>query len=472
MIAQTQAQRQGDLLPKRLPLVIEPSNRDTTTGKDARLVNCYMETHGTGNRTEFWLYKRPGLLDSGTGQAASTGRGVYNWKGDIYSIFDSTFYKNGVNKGTVDTTNGVYRFNSTLGGTRRLQLGNGVKAYNYDDGAGLVQITDVDFPATFVKGWSFLDETTYVMKATGASIQGSDLNDTTSWDALNVLQAEIEPDDGIALGKQLVNVIALKQWTTEVFYDAGNATASPLGRVSGAKVNYGCISADSVQDCDGVLVWLAQARNASPSVVAMDNLKAVPVSDRPVERLLEGADFSTVYSWYIKLEGHRFYGLTVKNANLTLVYDIQEKTWHQWADSNGNYFPIVCTTFDSSMRRVLQHESNGKLYYASPAYTNDDSVIIQADIYTPNFDGGVRRRKTMNFLEFIGDQQPGSTLQVRSSDDDYQTWSNFRSVDLSQKRPHLTNCGTFYRRAHNFRHTSDTPLRLQAVEMQLELGVL
>lgn len=525
MIPQSQAQRQGDLMPKRLPLVIEAANRDTTTNKDARLVNCYIETHGQGQNAEYWIFHRPGLLDSGTGQAASTGRGVYNWRGNIYSVFGSTLYKDGISKGTVDATNGVYKFSSSVGTTPRLQLGNGVNAYNYDDAAGLVQIpttgttvaagsfvvgqtyliatvgttdftligaasntvglsfnatgvgagtgtaTVSGFPVTFVKGWAFLDETTYVMTST-ASIQGSHLNDTRLWDPLNVLVAEIEPDGGVALGKQLVNIIAMKEWTTEVFYDAGNLTASPLGRVAGAKSIYGCVAADSVQDCDGLLMWLARSRNASPSVVLMENLKVTPISTRPVERLLDGANLSTIYSWYIKFDGHRCYGLTLKNSNLTLVYDLQERMWHQWTDSAGNYFPIVAATFDSSMRRVMQHESNGKLYYCSPIYINDDGTVVPRDIYTPNFDGGVRRRKTMNFMEVIADQQPGSVLQVRVSDDDYQTWSNFRSVNLGEARPNLIECGTFYRRAHHLRHASNTPLRLQAVEMQIDLGVL
>ncbi len=467
----------GDLLPKRLPLVIEPSNRDDTTDKDARLVNCYMETKAGREGNEYWIYKRPGILDSGTGQAASTGRGVYNWRGNIYSIFGATLYKDGVNKGTVDTTNGVYKFSSCMGVTPKLQLGNGVKAYNYDDAGGLVQIVDADFPAAFVKGWAFLDGTTYVMTA-DASIQGDDINDPVNWDPLNQLTAEIEPDGGVALGKQLVNAIAMKQWTTEVFYDAGNATGSPLGRVAGSKADVGCVSADSVQDCDGTLVWVTQARNASASVVAMVGLKVSTISSKGVERLLEGADFGVVYSWYIKVDSHRFYVVTLKNQNLTLACDLNEvigteRAWHQWTDVNGKYFPIVASTFDSSMRRVVQHESNGKLYYVDPDFTNDAGSIIVSDIYTPNFDGGTRRRnKLMNILEPICDQQVGSELLVRSSDDDYKSWTNFRSLDLSQPRPMLTDCGTFRRRAHNFRHQSDTRFRMQAVEMQLDLGTL
>jgi hypothetical protein len=75
-------------------------------------------------------------------------------------------------------------------------------------------------------------------------------------------------------------------------------------------------------------------------------------------------------------------------------------------------------------------------------------------------------------MEFIADQVPGSILLVRSSDDDYQHWTDWRSVDLGSPEPYLTECGTFKRRAHNFRHQSNTAMRLQAVELQLDLGTL
>lgn len=461
-------------LPKRLPLVITPENRADTTSKDARLVNCYMEKMpGDGQ----WIYKRAGTLRSSQPSGGTAnGYGMFNWLGDIYAVFGNKLYKNGVAiAGTVDTTNGVYRFTSCLGATPKLVLGNGVKAYTYDSGAGLVQITDVDFPAAFVKGWAYLDGTLYV-GTTAARIQGSDLNDPQAWDPTNVLVAQIEPDGGVALAKQLVYVVILKQWSAEIYYDAGNATGSPLGSVQGAKVNYGCISQDSVQSIDGTLIWVSTNQSASVQVLKLENLKAEIVSIPSIERLLDDADFSAgnVFSLQFKNVGHRFYILTLKNNNITLVYDLNENTWHQWTDKDGNYFPFVASTYDANMEHYFQHETDGYIYVVDERYYTDNGNPITVDIYTPNFDGGTRRRKQMNMLEFVADQVEGSTLQVRSNDFDFETtrWSNFRLVDLSKKRPLLMNCGTFRRRTYNLRHQSQTSFRIQAVEMQLDLGTL
>lgn len=511
---------------QRLPLVIAPENRDTTTNKDARVVNGYVETVKAGQGMEIHLYKRPGLLlNSQPSGGAAAGQGMYNWLGDIYSVFGGTLYKNGVSKGSVDSTGGVYRFSSNLGATPKLQLGNGVKAYNYDDSNGLVAIqqtgdiitagsfiigatytiatvgttnfivigaannnvgttfvslgvglgtgtaTVSGFPATHVKGWAFLDQTTYVMDSK-ANIDGSGLNDTVVWSPLNTLQAQIEPDGGVALAKQLVNVIALKQWTTEVFYDAGNATGSPLGRIPGAKANYGCLSQDSVQDMSGTLIWLSTTRSRQVGVVMMDSLKVQVVSTKPIERLLSTLDVTTIFSWQLAIGQHQFYGLTSKVGNLTLVFDLAERMWSQWTDVNGNYFPIVAAAVDASGNHLLQHETNGKIYSTLQSLTNDDGVAITTDIYTPNYDDGSRTEKVLHQLEFVGDQVAGSTLYVRWSDDDYRTWNSFKPVDLSLRRPFLNDCGSFVMRAHNFRHKSNTTLRLTSVELQQGEGTL
>ena len=62
-------------LPKRLPLVLQPENRDESTDKDAKLVNGYME-RSSNNESEYWIYKRPGLLQVGDTQTGAGRRRV------------------------------------------------------------------------------------------------------------------------------------------------------------------------------------------------------------------------------------------------------------------------------------------------------------------------------------------------------------------------------------------------------------
>ena len=261
---------------------------------------------------------------------------------------------------------------------------------------------------------------------------------------------------------------------TEEQLDALNATASPLGPVQGAKINYGCANGDSVQEIDGALFWIATNRSAAAQILMVDQLKAQIVSTKAIERILGAADLTVVQSFSIKYGGHRFYGVTLVNENLTLVYDIAQRMWAQWTDTDGNYFPIVSSSYLATTGNILQHATNGKLYLFDATYGTDDGDLILLDAYTPNFDGGTRRRKNLNILTFVGDQTKGSILNVRYNDDDYAEdgWSNFRQVDMSLKQPMLENNGSFIKRAYHIRHRCDTPLRLQGLEMQIDLGTL
>lgn len=463
-------------LPPRIPLIVQPGNRAGTVSKDAKLVNCFVEVDKDG---EIFIYKRPGMVEATASIGAFAGRGSFYWKGDVFSVFNDKLYiTGGIQVGTgLDTAGGVYRFDSILGSTPKIILTNGRKTYTYNQASGLsaaLSTIDADFPPIAVKGWAYLNGYSYVMTS-AAVIQQSELNsvDTAaSWNPLNFLTAQIEPDNGVFLTKQLVYVVALKEWTVEYFFDAGNATGSTLGPVQGMKVNYGCASGDSVQRINDTLLFICSSQAASNQVAMLYQGQITIVSTPAIDRLLANAILSTVYSWQLAINGHSFYVVTIVSSNITLVYDITQDLWCQWTDKSGNYLPIVSSTYDSLGRHILQHESNGKLYYMNSTYNLDTADNIVVDIITPIFDAGTNNKKQLNRLRVIADQQPGSTLNIRYSDDDYQTWSTFRQVELSYENPTLPNLGTFRKRAFHLQHRSNTPLRIRALEGSFDLGVL
>lgn len=432
------------------------------------MVNAYAEKSVSGT---LMVYKRPGLTSTIVLPAGS-GQGIFNWLGDIYVIIGGNFYKNTTLISAALSGSGLYTFSSTRGATPTLFLHNSTFAWKYDSVNGLVVVDPPQF-GTLADGQAYLDGTTYVMLP-DATIYGSGINavDSGSWGALTYIVAQSEPDQGIMLEKQLVYVVALKQWSVEIFYDAGNPSGSPLGAVQGAKINLGCRAAGSVCNIEGKLFWVSAARNGNVGVVTMESLKLQSIATDPIVRLLQQADFTVVWSFGIKINGHSFYVLTLKNSNLTLVYDASTGLWSQWTDANGNYFPFVSATFSTNQQILLQHETNGIIYTMDQVHFTDNGAIIPVDIYTPNYDGGTRIKKVLWKVDFVADQTPGSIVLARNSDDDYQTWTNFRTLDLSKKRAYLTNCGTFFQRAYHFHHTGNVPFRIQAVDLHLEIGSL
>lgn len=477
------------LQPPRIPLVLDPENRYNATSKDARLVNAYMETADKLTK-QFHVYKRPGYgSQQQVGGTADAGMGTYTWNGNVYSIFAGKFYKNGVQVASgLDTTGGVYTFSEIKGSDPKIVMQNGVQGYAYDDTAllsnNLHTTSGGTYPQYTVKGLAYLDGATYVMQRffgtllTPAVIWGSVVDSVTGssdWDPLDFITAQIEPDYPVALNKQLSYVVAFKQWTTEIFLDAGNATGSPLQSVPGSKARYGCAHQDSVQRIEDVLFWLSTNQSASLQVCLMQNLQVRIVSTQAIDRLLNNANLSSgVYSWQLKVDGHLFYILTIVGNNITLAYDVVEDSWAQWCDPNGNYIPIISSTYDASGHKVVQHATNGCLYYMDSAYLygDDNGNSIEVDIVTPNWDGNTRRNKFLSMLELVGDQQTGNYLTVQVSDDDYQTWSQPRRVDMGLPRMLLPDCGTFRRRAWWIKFNQYGPFRLSSMEPQFDLGTL
>jgi hypothetical protein len=485
--------------PLRWPLVnqLQARNPNLPLQKDARLINCFAEFDSEDK--EYWIYKRLGLSTTPiyTAGAPATGLGTYTetGSGTVYSVFGNQLFYGSAFIGNVNS-NGPYSW-ETLGpagqASRQVALQNGSAAYTIRFSAGpfvtpfMVQITDPNFPSsTSVPGWCFIDGTLYVMDTSGNIWGAMTVNSANTWSALNVIEASSNADLGVALGKQLNYLIALKQYSTQVFYDAGNAPpGSPLAPVQDAQIPLGCLHGNSVQSIDNSMLWLTSNQTISPQVVQMDNLVPTIVSTPAVERLLDNIDWTNVQlgvrSWVLKHGGHRFYFLTIIQLNLTLVYDLDQKLWYVWTDSQGNYWPIVASSFIPPLIggaggiHLAQHISNGNLYQMDGDYEfpNDYGNLFPVDIYTPNLDFGTVRRKMLNGMYFRADRTPNSFLQARYSDDDYSSWSNFRTIDLSKNKPRMMSCGTFVqRRAYHFRHLCNTSFRIKTIDLAMEVGTI
>ena len=181
--------------------------------------------------------------------------------------------------------------------------------------------------------------------------------------------------------------------------------------------------------------------------------------------------------------GHKFYLITNTVSNATVVYDIEQKLWYNWTDANGNYFPTGYRTLGPAAQEWHQDLYTGYIYICDTDYVyttdypynypvNTKPEIVPVDIYTPNYDARVDRLKYLSQMRFNADQTPGSKLYVRCSQDDYRTWSNPRSVDLSKRRPILNDCGSFHRRALHLRHYANTGFRISSTDLQMSLGTL
>lgn len=478
---------------KRWPLVAQPSNRSESPLTDARLVNAYAEKDP--NTGEYVVQKRIGWTTFAT--LAGPSLGMYGWGGS------SSFYQSGATYALVGNVaalnlykNGVVlaggAFGTSPGGnnplafwtetqplTNRKLVGAVVGTLFHTDGTTVTNDTAAlpGTRGTNIYGPVYLDGVIYFMDELG-QIFGSAIDDPTTWPATNVIVARKIPGQGVALVKQLSYVIALKENSMEVFYDANNPSpGSALGQIDGATTDYGCAFAASPQVIDGILFYVTSNKTVSPQVVRVDNLASTIISTPAVDKMMDGWLFSPAftYGFSFKHGGHRFYGVTSQNRNNTPVYDIDQGMWYQWTDVLGNFFPPIAMASDGKSH-YLQYGNPSTLYTFEGAYTStsatDNGSVATVDIYTPNMDFGTRRRKTLHRMYFNTDQTPGSILYVSRSDNDYKNFSRPRKVNLARETPYLDGEGTFTRRAYHFQHKAATDFRIRSSDLQMELGTV
>jgi len=116
-------------------------------------------------------------------------------------------------------------------------------------------------------------------------------------------------------------------------------------------------------------------------------------------------------------------------------------------------------------------DDNGSLYNMSSDYYNDDGAPIYYRCVTDLVDAGSTKRKFFQRLEIIGDKVP-AVMNIRHTEDDYNSWSAYRPVDLNKSRSQVYQGGSGRRRAWEFLCTDNQPLRLLAAEIDYNIGEL
>lgn len=338
----------------------------------------------------------------------------------------------------------------------------------YND--ALQKITSSNYPQSTVSGVANLDDTVYVMDAAGV-IYGSNLSDPFTWSSLNYITADYEPDTGIAIAKYGQSIVALKSTTTQFFYDAGRFPGSPLLPIVSANCRVGCVSANTVVSLHDNLLWVARTQQRGRFVAMLNGTTPVAVSTPAVDRILD-AWFPTSQdtATAVRTNGHTFYFLTLGNSNLTLVYDLGEKQW--WIARSlitfGNKLGASNYVTDGS-QDYLQDAALGILYRFDPATYQDAGIEIDVTADGTLVDNNTNKRKFCGSLTVIGDRTGTSpnNATVSWSDDDGQTFSSGYTVDLTKPRPKVPRVGSFRRRRFKVTHSSNNPMRLEALELEI-----
>jgi hypothetical protein len=113
----------------------------------------------------------------------------------------------------------------------------------------------------------------------------------------------------------------------------------------------------------------------------------------------------------------------------------------------------------------MQDATSGALYEFDQDIYADEIGATSARIRTPKIDNGTAGFNTIGQAELVGDKIASYAL-LRWTDDDYVTYSKFRTIDLDLERSRTRRLGNFSRRSFEILHVKDANFRMEALEVE------
>jgi hypothetical protein len=329
------------------------------------------------------------------------------------------------------------------------------------------------FPTPHVAVPTFIDG--YILLAKGSDVYNCVLDEPTRWDSSNYLTAEMFPDAIVSLARQNNQVVVFGEHSIEFFYDAANINGSPLARNDSTTIQIGCAAPYILYQNENTFMFVGQSEAGGRAVWQVTGFQPKRISDEYVDRIVDAeTDMSDCRGFGLRTMGHLMFAINLTTLGRTLVYDVDEKLWHEWSSNvAGSHGVFACNYLaDNHLGAAyMLHISNGTLYKFDPTAFQDDATAILVEIQTNKFDMDTYKRKFMHSIQMVGDRAAtGNSVDVKWSDDDYQTWSSTKTIALTDDFPSFARLGSYRRRAFNIRNALNYFVRLEALEVTYTEG--
>ena len=467
---------------KRVNFIANPQQRSTSKNKDFRLTNMMVEViqSPVGEQKKYYVKSRPGLTKIYDTQAA-VGRGLYYWmvSGTSYAMaaVGNKIYSNGTAVLTLSTSTGQVGFTEFVNssGVVSLIVVDGTNGYVFSTPSTYTQITDASFPTPHIPTPIFLDGYLFVAKKDTQDVYNCNLNLPLVWSGAGsgYLSAEMYPDKIVALSKNNNYIYAIGSNTVEYFYDAANATGTPLARHQSAVQQFGTVAQASVVQTEKEVIFIGETGSGGHTVWSIDGFKEKEIGIPAIKSALlaEGSSLKDATAFSIRTAGQKVYVINLTNR--TLVYSFDTQMWHEWESGTSPFVGIYGSDGDNGSSNILDR-TTGAIYAMDETKFTDNGTAIICSIVSAKIDFETMNRKMMYRLSLVGDV-PDDTLtdsavSISWSDDDYKTWSSARTLTFNADLPAIFQLGQFRRRAFKITYSLPHLLRLEGIEVDINKG--
>lgn len=458
---------------QRFSFIGSPQQRDGTYTKDQRFLNMYPELIKSPmtDGKKYYLKKRAGL--TGAFQLpAGFAQGIYCWNSNYYTAVNGILYFNTtplITLSQVGTKVGFCEFRTDS--DDRLLVFDGNAGWAIGAGNSVTPI--IGLPAPHIPDPVFMDGYVFLAGINTQTIHNSALQDFGTWPTDGFIDAEMYPDNIMALTIANNYIVAVGSQSVEFFYDNANATGSPLQRNAPAVAQFGTPAHLSVNQTEKETIMIGTTNNGGRTVWLISGFQPTEIANEPVREALdlEGNSIANAYATTIQISGHKFYVMSLTGQSRTFVYDFEEQMWHEWTSGpNQEKFDYPYAADIGNGRPVYLHISSGLVsFFDSTVYT-DNGVPINCQAITSKVDFDTINRKRFFRLSLIGDSPNGDTntpIIVDWSDDDYNTWAGNKTLQLNGIYPTITQLGYSRRRAFRFTYQQPFSLRLESFELDI-----
>lgn len=481
-MAFNRAPSQSTYQTKDVKLIMTVDNRDAAGVTDVIPLNGFYDiirSKETGDN-DYHFVKRDGLSPYGSSPTGTVVRGMYFWEDQdkLFVAYDDKIDITTASTGAAVTT--LTPFTTTTGdvgftefqyadGSVKLVVCDGEKLITIDSSNTVVTGSDADMPTPMNPHVVYLDGYIFMVKDGTSDIYNSDLDDPLAWTAGDYITAEMEPDKLVRIARSRNYILAFGTSSIEYFYDAANSSGSPLNRNDTPMKQVGYLG--GMASHGSRLYFVGQTANTAPELYFVEDFKIESNDSSVIRRHIRP---NTAYKGaVISMGGRDFYVLNT--GDITFMIDLQTKVWTRLAFKNNATFPI---SFSSTVVRntaghvsVVAFDNTTSLYYFNPNIYQDDGVDFLVKLQTDKQMFDTYHRKFMSRLMVVADRPPSdANLSINWTDDDYQTDTVSRTVNLNQSLPVIYRLGHFRRRAFILEFTANSPLRLHHLEVDFNIG--
>ena len=281
------------------------------------------------------------------------------------------------------------------------------------------------------------------------------------------------------------------QRTTELWYNAG-LSPFPFQRYQGATLNFGCMSPFSVVKFWDRVIWLSQDHTGYPQVLMSQGMNAKKISNNAISAAIAafGVNSFLLNAWAYGYQeyGHNFYVLQPWNgsafANLvySVVYDIDEDTWHVrlWGGArpiaianavainyagDGLSGQVLPQTITTGQDKTTGGAAQTITYLRQAPYVTDMNRVSRVGMFELIGDLGINA-PTLSYSDDWGTTyRTPFSLTAPSSDQGFFTAGNL-------KRYYARQLGRQRARIYQVNLTSSTnPIRIAGAYLNIDQGI-